>query len=874
MSIKKGMSALLAFTILASVQPWTPAPSAHAEGASDLAPFITGKQDQAFSGKKILFDNAHANTSGNADPVIDGAFSDFANSLVNLGFYVKELRKSTPITKEDLAGYDVLITASANNPFTSDEQQVITDYVAQDGGAVFFISDNYNSDQNQNRWDPSEVYNGYRRGAWTDPTLGMGAEEKNAVANVGSNDWLSSNFGVRFRYNAIDHAADEATPLTANNIVAPDQSLGVTAGVSKVAIHGGSTLAITDPTKAKGIVYLPPLTDANKWPGAVDQGVYNDGGFFEGAYAAIAKIGKGKAAFLGDMSVAEDSTPKYLREDTGESKSVTDGFHEYDDQTLLSNLVKWLAVQEPATSLDGYIGVGLDPQTQLLSGEEPSSSTEPQAEPTTVPAPGYKWYDTSTYKPGAFGGAAVQQPASSEKAFSAFTWDGNTGTIDEANKTIEVVFPYGTDMTQNKLVTFQVSPGASVLYDGRTAMTSGSSFLPPSVAPASLVVKAEDGSTESYTLKVNISAPAELIMSPASVTLTAGAVQQIKLQMKSGSSTEDTTSQAVWASENNSIATVDHGKVTGVSAGTTKVSATYQGITQKIDVTVNNPVVTTDPGTGSGSGGTSGGGGETSSGGGSSSVPAPPAQTIPTTPSVPSTPSQPGPVVTTPDSSGAGDIFNPVLVKADSNVVDSIKTKVKEAKASAVKATLSDISGHWAEKTIDTFAKLKTVNGYADGAFHPDMQMTRAEFAVILSRVFNITGTGDGKKLNLTDVENHWAKNAIDQLTKAGVLNGYGDGTYKPNKAISREEMVVILSRLVNMEKLPKDQSKGSFTDISSSYAKDKIQSAAQTGVISGVSKTKFDPKSTATRAEALTAILNSLNLNPQIKTLLESLEK
>ena len=68
--------------------------------------------------------------------------------------------------------------------------------------------------------------------------------------NVKSSDWLSQNFGVRFRYNALGD-------INTQNIVSSKDSFGITKGVQSVSMHAGSTLAITDPNKAKGIIYMP-----------------------------------------------------------------------------------------------------------------------------------------------------------------------------------------------------------------------------------------------------------------------------------------------------------------------------------------------------------------------------------------------------------------------------------------------------------------------------------------------------------------------------------------------------------------------------------------------------------------------------------------
>ncbi|MDD1371127.1 DNA-binding protein, partial [Bacillus sp. MHSD17] len=172
-------------------------------------------------------------------------------------------------------------------PYKKSEQDAMLQYV-KNGGSIFFIADHYNADRNKNRWDSSEVFNGYRRGAWDNPAKGMSNEEANsqAMQGVESSDWLSDNFGIRFRYNAIGD-------VSAKTIVSPEQSFGITKGVSSVAMHAGSTLAITNPKLAKGLVYLPE--NPSKWNNAVDSGVYNGGGIAEGPYAAIAKVGLGKS---------------------------------------------------------------------------------------------------------------------------------------------------------------------------------------------------------------------------------------------------------------------------------------------------------------------------------------------------------------------------------------------------------------------------------------------------------------------------------------------------------------------------------------------------------------------------------------------------
>ncbi|MDK8182259.1 DNA-binding protein [Paenibacillus sp. UMB4589-SE434] len=386
---------VLAVAITLPVFSFGTNPPVYAEGPSDPAPYINAKGTP--NGKKVLFDNTHAQTAGAADWVIDGGFSDFANGIANKGYDVKELRKSTAITYNDLKDYDVFVIPEANIPFKTTEQAALLQYV-QGGGSIFFVSDHYNADRNKNRWDASEVFNGYRRGAWSNPAQGMSAEEAGSAAmqGVASSDWLSDNFGVRLRYNALGD-------VNATQIVPLSQSFGITNQVASVAMHAGSTIAITNPNIAKGIVYVPTLSSSQKWPNAVDQGVYNGGGIAEGAYVTISKVGQGKAVVIGDSSPVEDVSPKYKREENGQTKKTYDGYKEQDDAVLLMNVIDWLANKETYTSFTQVPGFQLDTATSLHPFETPANSTEPQAEPWAAPAAGYKWWDATTFKTGSYG---------------------------------------------------------------------------------------------------------------------------------------------------------------------------------------------------------------------------------------------------------------------------------------------------------------------------------------------------------------------------------------------------------------------------------------------------------------------------------------
>ena len=370
-----------------------PIDTANAENGQDPVPILVPIQS---NGYKVLFDNSHGQTAGQSDWVIDGAFSDFADALVEEGYTVEEFRKDGPLTLNDLKQYDVFVIPEAQIPFKVSEQEAIATYVEQ-GGGVFFIADHYNADHNLNRWDSNEIMNGWRRGAYENPTLGMSTAEASALTDVESSTWLSDEFGVEFRYNAINHTI-------ANQVVSTTDSFGITEGINEVSIHAGSTLAITDPNFAKGIVYLPDgLTEAtNKWANAVDQGVYAGGGVEEGPFVAIGKKELGKSAFIGDSSPVEDASPKYRNEETGRVKTTYDGFIADDNGELLINIINWLAEDENYASFN-ETSITIDRPTPRLDMEQPLNSTEILGEPWRQPELGYLWYNASTFADGAYG---------------------------------------------------------------------------------------------------------------------------------------------------------------------------------------------------------------------------------------------------------------------------------------------------------------------------------------------------------------------------------------------------------------------------------------------------------------------------------------
>lgn len=109
----------------------------------------------------------------------------------------------------------------------------------------------------------------------------------------------------------------------------------------------------------------------------------------------------------------------------------------------------------------------------------------------------------------------------------------------------------------------------------------------------------------------------------------------------------------------------------------------------------------------------------------------------------------------------------------------------------------SDISGHWAGSQIADLVEQGVVSGNPDGTFAPDRTITRAEYMVMLNRAF---GFSSAAEIRFSDVDqNDWYAPEIAKAMAAGYLSGYGDGTVRPNTLISRQEMAVMLARAMDL---------------------------------------------------------------------------
>ncbi|MEI7024098.1 S-layer homology domain-containing protein [Paenibacillus sp. y28] len=161
----------------------------------------------------------------------------------------------------------------------------------------------------------------------------------------------------------------------------------------------------------------------------------------------------------------------------------------------------------------------------------------------------------------------------------------------------------------------------------------------------------------------------------------------------------------------------------------------------------------------------------------------------------------------------------------------------------------SPANGNNADKLHNAY-----IQGYEDGTFGPERSITRAEMAAILTRALSQPEKQASK--SYTDVSaGHWAMEAIQQVTKAGLMDGYPDASFKPDRTITRAEMAVIAVRTLSAAP---SGSVESFPDVTGHWAQTAIDQAQSEGILSGYADGTFRPDQTLTRAEAV-AIMNKL---------------
>lgn len=169
----------------------------------------------------------------------------------------------------------------------------------------------------------------------------------------------------------------------------------------------------------------------------------------------------------------------------------------------------------------------------------------------------------------------------------------------------------------------------------------------------------------------------------------------------------------------------------------------------------------------------------------------------------------------------------------------------------------------WAQPAIENMALNGYIGGYTDGTFKPSSHFTRAELVTIINKMNGFTEQG---KIQFKDVnEDHWAYIEINKAVQAGYVNGYSDGTFRPNEPVSREQVATILNNLYHLENKKLSNPINDLSKISP-WAVQAVVNCMANGIMGGYPDGSFGSKNRITRAEGVVA-LNKIVTN-EIPTL------
>ncbi|MFE4710866.1 S-layer homology domain-containing protein [Paenibacillus sp. NPDC056722] len=202
------------------------------------------------------------------------------------------------------------------------------------------------------------------------------------------------------------------------------------------------------------------------------------------------------------------------------------------------------------------------------------------------------------------------------------------------------------------------------------------------------------------------------------------------------------------------------------------------------------------------------------------------------------------------------------------------KVTVKSSSANGIIAialhpvTFTDVTGHWAKAEIERLASRLIVNGQSAGQFVPNGSVSRAEFAAMLVRSLDLQ-PGKAAGASFSDVPAAaWYAESANIAAQLGIVQGYEDGSFRPNASITREQMAVMAARALKLLNVAEGTGKGaaSFKDADSisSWATEAVDLLTATGIMKGQTADSFAPGRNTSRAEAaviLTRVLGAAGL-------------
>jgi len=168
-----------------------------------------------------------------------------------------------------------------------------------------------------------------------------------------------------------------------------------------------------------------------------------------------------------------------------------------------------------------------------------------------------------------------------------------------------------------------------------------------------------------------------------------------------------------------------------------------------------------------------------------------------------------------------------------------------------------DLEGHWAEDTLRSWIERGLLTGYPDGTVRPNQVVTRAEFAALVNRLFQFNVKVG---IDFADVSDEWFRDTIAVAVAAGYLSGYPDGTIRPNGLITRQEAASIVARILNLGASDAEGLLRAFSDANdiAAWARNAVAAVVERSIMGGYPDGTFRPGKALTRAEAVVILDNA----------------
>lgn len=173
----------------------------------------------------------------------------------------------------------------------------------------------------------------------------------------------------------------------------------------------------------------------------------------------------------------------------------------------------------------------------------------------------------------------------------------------------------------------------------------------------------------------------------------------------------------------------------------------------------------------------------------------------------------------------------------------------------------SDVStDHWFYDTVMLLYRTGVVNGFGDGTFRPGASVTRAEAATLIVRGFNWPLISPSQPTFLDLPRTHWAYAYVETARQHWVVMGYDDGTFRPEDPVKRAELVAMVIRAGGWPPLMREEP--TFTDVPADFwGYGYVESASAHSLIAGYGDGTFRPLNKTSRAEAATVVARLLLL-------------